>query len=126
RDRHHAGQHTVLVVEDLERAGVFGLGRGAFIAARDQDRQPVVGRDAHLMREDPASIEPGCFTSSPGVKSGLIRYTRNALGLLNATRMFSEGMSVVMWIGRVGSRIASPCLVRAPLAGAARDAGRRA
>src|SRR5438128_12467423 len=70
----------------------------------------------------PASIGPGCFTSSPGVKSGLIRYTRNALGLLNATRMFSEGMSVVMWIGRVGSGIASPCLVSAPLAGSMRNA----
>src|SRR4029434_5914140 len=70
----------------------------------------------------PASIAPGCFTSSPGVKSGLIRYKRHALGLLNATRIFSEGMSVVMWIGRVGSRIASPCLVSAPLAGAVREA----
>src|SRR5206468_11299329 len=70
----------------------------------------------------PASIEPGCFTSSPGVKSGLIRYTRSALGLLNATRMLSEGMSVVMWIARVGSRIASPCLVSAPLAGSMRTA----
>src|SRR5262249_32033652 len=51
-DRHLVGQDTVLVVEDLERAGVFGLGRGALVAARHQDRQPVVGRDAHLMRED--------------------------------------------------------------------------
>src|SRR5262249_13113876 len=39
----------------------------------------------------PASIAPGCFSSSPGVKSGLIRYTRNALELLNATRMVSDG-----------------------------------
>jgi len=37
--------------------------------------------------------------------------------------MFSEGMSVVMWIGRVGSRIASPCLVSAPLAGSMRKRG---
>jgi hypothetical protein len=65
----------------------------------------------------PASIGPGCFTSSPGVKSGLTRYTRSALGLLNATRRFSDAMSVVMWIGRVGSRIASPCFVSAPVAG---------
>src|SRR2546426_11974924 len=71
----------------------------------------------------PASIGPGCFTSSPGVKSLLIRYTCTALGLLNATRMFSEGMSVVIWIGRVGSRIASPCFVSAPLAGSMRKAG---
>src|SRR2546422_2610751 len=71
----------------------------------------------------PASIEPDCFTSSPGVKSGLIRYTRSALGLLNATRMFSDGMSVLMWIGRVGSRIASPCFVSVPLAGSMRKAG---
>src|SRR5262249_62288427 len=71
----------------------------------------------------PASIGPGWPTSSPGVKSLLMRYTRRALGLLNATRMFSDGMSVVMWIGRVGSRIASPCLVSAPLAGSMRSAG---
>jgi hypothetical protein len=51
-DRHLAGQYPVLVVEDLERAGVFGFGRRAFVAPRHQDRQPVVGRDAHLMRED--------------------------------------------------------------------------
>jgi hypothetical protein len=70
----------------------------------------------------PASIGPGCFTSSPGVKSALIRYTRSALGLLKATRMFSEGMSVVMWIGRVGSVIGSPCLVIAPVAGSMRSA----
>jgi hypothetical protein len=41
---------------------------------------------------------------------------RSELGLLNATRMCSDGMSVVMWIGRVGSRIGSPCFVNAPLA----------
>jgi len=55
-DRHSISQHTVLVVEDFERTGVFGLGRGAFVAARDQDRQPVVRCDAHLMRED-ASVD---------------------------------------------------------------------
>src|SRR2546426_8702546 len=70
----------------------------------------------------PASIGPPCFTSSPGVKSWLIRYTRSALGLMNATRMFSDGMSVLMWIGRVGSRIASPCFVSASLAGSMRNA----
>ncbi len=51
-DRHLVRQYAVLVVENFERAGVFGLGRRAFVAARHQDRQPVVRRDAHLMRED--------------------------------------------------------------------------
>src|SRR5215475_2886995 len=49
-DRHRVGQHTVRVVEGFERPGVFGLGRGAFVAARDQNGQPVVGGDAHLVR----------------------------------------------------------------------------
>ena len=39
------------------------------------------------------------------------------LGLLNATRMYSDGMSVVMWIGRVGSGIGAPCGDSAPEAG---------
>src|SRR5207249_8335259 len=70
----------------------------------------------------PASMGPGCFTFSPGVKSWLMRYTRSALGLLVATRMFSDGMSVHMWIGRVGNGIASPCFVSAPLTGSMRNA----
>jgi len=65
----------------------------------------------------PASIGLGWVTSSPGVKSCLMRYMRTALGLLNATRMFSDGMSVLMWIGRIGSRIGAPCGLRAPVAG---------
>ena len=52
RDRHLVRQHAVLVVEDFQRAGVFRLRRGAFVAARHQNRLPVVGRDAHLVRED--------------------------------------------------------------------------
>jgi len=67
------------------------------------------------MRED-AGVD------GAGVKSWLMRYTRSALGLLVATRMFSDGMSVHMWIGRVGSRIASPCFVSAPLTGSMRNA----
>src|SRR5207247_37641 len=51
-DRHRVGEHAVLVVEDLERAGVFGLRRCAFVAARDQYGQPVVRRDTDVMRED--------------------------------------------------------------------------
>ena len=65
----------------------------------------------------PASMGPGCVTSSPGVKSLLMRYTRTALGLLNATKIFSDGISVLMWMGRVGNRTGAPCGVRAPLAG---------
>ncbi len=52
RDRHFVRQHAVLVVEDFQRARVFRLGGGAFVAAGHQNRQPVVGRHAHLMRED--------------------------------------------------------------------------
>ena len=52
RDGHFVGQHAVLVVEDFQRARVFRLGGGAFVAAGYQNRQPVVGRHAHLMGED--------------------------------------------------------------------------
>ena len=52
RDRDFVAQDAVLVVEDLQRAGVFRLGRGALVAARHQDRKPVVGRHAHLMGVD--------------------------------------------------------------------------
>ena len=52
RNRDLVGQHPVLVVEDLQRARIFRLGRGAFIAAGHQDRQPIVGRHAYLMRVD--------------------------------------------------------------------------
>jgi hypothetical protein len=69
------------------------------------------------MSEDAASIGPGCLTSSPGLKSLLTRYTRTALGLLNATNIFSEGKSVLMWMGRIGNRIGTPCAVSAPLVG---------
>ena len=65
----------------------------------------------------PGSISSGWGTSAPGLMSGLIRYTFSPLGLLNATRMCSDGMSKVMWIGRVGSAIVAPCGERAPEAG---------
>src|SRR5258705_345719 len=51
-ERHLVDQHPVLVVEDFERAGVLSLARGAFVAAGHQNRQSVVRRDAHLVRED--------------------------------------------------------------------------
>jgi len=65
----------------------------------------------------PASIGPGCFTSSLGEKSLLMRKTRTPLGLLKATRMCSDAMSRLQWIGRTGSGIEAPCLLSAPVAG---------
>ena len=52
RDRDLVAQHAVLVVEDLQRAGVFRLGRRALVAARHQNGEPVVRRHAHLMGVD--------------------------------------------------------------------------
>ena len=72
----------------------------------------------------PGSTGPGCGTSAPAVPSALMRYTRSALGLLNATSAYSDGMSVDMWIGRVGSTTGSPCGDSAPLAGSMRNAFR--
>ena len=46
-----------------------------------------------------------------------MRYTRTPLGLLKATSRCSDGMSVVIWIGRVGSAIGSPWGDSAPEAG---------
>src|SRR5262245_5572821 len=52
RDRYFVRQHTILVVEHLQCARVLRLGWGAFIAARDQDCQSIVGRHAHLVGKD--------------------------------------------------------------------------
>ena len=52
RDRHFVGQDAVLVIEDLQCTRILRLGRGAFVPAGHQDRQPVVGCHAHLMGED--------------------------------------------------------------------------
>ena len=45
-----------------------------------------------------------------------------ALGLLNATSTCSLGMSVAIWMGRVGSGIGAPCGDNAPLARSMRSA----
>jgi len=42
--------------------------------------------------------------------------------LLKATSRCSEGISVVMWIGRVGSGMGSPCALSAPEAASTRSA----
>ncbi|MCX7138055.1 MAG: hypothetical protein NTW47_15805 [Proteobacteria bacterium] len=49
RDRNLVGQHAVFVVENFQRARVFGLGWRAFVAAHDQDGEPVVRRHAYLV-----------------------------------------------------------------------------
>ena len=52
----------------------------------------------------------------------MTRYTLSPLGLLNATKRCVEGISVVMWIGRVGSAIGAPYGDSAPVAGSMRNA----
>ena len=52
RDRHHAGQPPIPVAEDLEGARFFGFVSGGIVAARDEDRQPVVQADPHLVPID--------------------------------------------------------------------------
>src|SRR5438093_5847235 len=121
-DRHRVGKHAVLVVEDFERAGVFGLRRRAFVAARDQNGEPVVRRDAHLMREDAGVDGTRLLHLLAGREVVVDAIHAQRARMLVATRMFSDGMSVHMWIGRVGSRIASPCFVSAPLTGSMRNA----
>src|SRR4051812_18386796 len=51
-DRDFVAQDPVLVVEDLQRAGVLRLGWRALVAARYEDRMPVIRRYAHLMSVD--------------------------------------------------------------------------
>ena len=53
----------------------------------------------------PASMVPGCFTSSPGVDVLVDAVDAHGTRVVKATRMFSDGMSVLRWIGRCGSRI---------------------
>ena len=72
-DRDRVGEQAMAEVEHLEGARVFGLAARGIIATRHQDRQPIVGRHAHLMRKYPRSIAPGCGTASPSVASRLIR-----------------------------------------------------
>lgn len=50
-DRHAVGQHAVPVIECLQRSRVFRPGSSSLVTAGDQNRFPVVGRDAHLMGE---------------------------------------------------------------------------
>ena len=57
-DRDRVGEQSILEVEHLERPWVFGLATHGVIAARHEDRQPVVGSHAHLMREYPGVDGP--------------------------------------------------------------------
>ena len=50
RDRGEVGQRAVLECVDLERARVLRLAWRGVVAARHQDRGPVAGGRAHLMR----------------------------------------------------------------------------
>ncbi len=52
RDGHFVREHAVLVGEDFQRPRVFRFGGGAFVPTRDQNREGIVGGDAHLMGED--------------------------------------------------------------------------
>ena len=52
RHRNLAGQQPVLVAEHLQRTRLLGLAGGGVMAARDQNRQPVVEADPHLMPVD--------------------------------------------------------------------------
>ena len=52
RHRNLAGQQPVLVAEHLQRARLLGLAGGGVMAAGDQNRQPVVEADPHLMPVD--------------------------------------------------------------------------
>jgi len=56
RDRSEIGQDAVIEAEGLDRAGIFGLAVAGIIAARDQDRGAVVGREPDLMGVD-AGVE---------------------------------------------------------------------
>ena len=51
-------QHAVLVVENFQRARVFGFGRRAFVAARDQHRQRLSGVTRTWWAKMPESIVP--------------------------------------------------------------------
>ena len=51
-DRRQVRQYAVLEVEQLERAGVFGLAAAGIVAARNEDRHPVGGGRQHLVPED--------------------------------------------------------------------------
>src|SRR5262249_58575187 len=58
RDRDFVREPPVPEVKHLERARIFGLAARGIIAARHEDRQPVVGRHAHLMRDNPCVDRP--------------------------------------------------------------------
>src|SRR5882724_4451213 len=58
RDGDFIGEESVPEVEHLECTWVFGFFAHTIIAARYEDRQPVVVCHAHLMREDPGVDRP--------------------------------------------------------------------
>lgn len=55
-NRDFVAEHTAMVIEDFDRSGLFSVRGSAFVAARDEDRQPVVWRHPCLVRVD-AGIE---------------------------------------------------------------------
>jgi hypothetical protein len=87
-----ARQHTILVAENPSAPDLPALWGRLTATVADASRLSGVvraqGKDAGVDR--PRLLLP------PGVKSRLMRYMRTALGLLNATRTFSDGMSVLM------------------------------
>src|SRR5439155_16601240 len=56
--RSEIAQYAVVVLVDFEKAGVFGFLFRPFVAARDEHHVLVVGRHAHLVREDRRVYRP--------------------------------------------------------------------
>jgi hypothetical protein len=52
RDRHLTAQQPVFVLENLERARLFWFADRGVMTTRDEDRQPVVRADPHLVPVD--------------------------------------------------------------------------
>src|SRR2546429_5957008 len=53
RDRDAVRQEPVFVAECFQGTRILWLAAGRIVAARDEDRQPVVRRDPHLVAVDP-------------------------------------------------------------------------
>src|SRR5437016_12390388 len=53
RDRDAVRQQPVFVAEYFQGTRILWLAAGRIVAARDEDRQPVVRRDPHLVAVDP-------------------------------------------------------------------------
>ena len=82
----------------------------------------IVGGDAHLMGED-AGVDGARLlhlVARRPIRIDTVDTHRTRI--VKRHQEMSEGMSVVRWMGRVGSRIGAPCGVSAPLAGSMRRA----